>query len=163
MENFEFETAVLRFRDLVTGIGETILIHTDILKNFQDEEKYVWWAWWNKGGEQIPLDEFACLNASAKKDELDLFLLDSGSNKLYKVHCTEIEWDKEGARVLSPDKEHTPNYYNEREYLAWFKFTSIEECDSSILERFSYVRVDSLFIDQPSRYVKFYGKKYITR
>ncbi|MCL2313302.1 MAG: hypothetical protein FWC41_12665, partial [Firmicutes bacterium] len=84
MKSYDFETVVLRFRDLATGIGETIDNHKNVIKN-DSKRPYVWWAWWNKGGESIPQGEFMYLNSLAERNELDLFLLDSGRNKLYKA------------------------------------------------------------------------------
>ena len=52
----EFQTIILRFRDLVTETGETILAHDSIIK----EKQAVWWAWWNKGNEKS-LNEKVCV------------------------------------------------------------------------------------------------------
>jgi hypothetical protein len=54
----DVETLILRFRDLPPVNGETIALHNEIARK---ETGYVWWGWWHKGGEQVPLEEFADL------------------------------------------------------------------------------------------------------
>ena len=148
------ETAVLRFRDLVTEESETIKKHCEII----DEKEYVWWAWWKKGAEVTPTAEFSILANRAKEKTISIYLLDSGQKKLYKAVCADIESTEETDKS-SPDKDHTPEYYKERRYYAWFKFTSIEECDESELTEYSYLAGDSLFTDEETNYSLFFDKK----
>lgn len=55
-----FETVILRFRDLVTAENETIAKHVAVIEKYG----YVWWAWWKKGNEKTPVEEFALLRLS---------------------------------------------------------------------------------------------------
>jgi len=64
-------TMVLRFRDLVTGHGETIIEHRTIIEN----KGYTWWGWWKRPYEQIPTVLFENLR---KKLPTDIYLLDTG-------------------------------------------------------------------------------------
>ena len=116
----KYETIILRFRDLVTSTNGTVNEHKDII----DEYGEVWWAWWKKGDEKTP-KKFPVLGASAKETPINLFLVDSGQNLLYKAECIGVE-SKTATPMVSPDKEKTPLYYRDLVYYAWFHFTSIE-------------------------------------
>ena len=50
------KTVILRFRDLNTS--NTIKVHKDIIDLFGS----VWWGWWAKPQEKVPIDEFNFLN-----------------------------------------------------------------------------------------------------
>lgn len=147
-------TLVLRFRDLVTEAGETILKHKAII----DEKGYVWWAWWKKGAEITPTTEFGSICAYAQEKPLCVYLLDSGQEKLYKAQCCEIKCTALGEKP-SPEPDLTPEYYKNKPYFAWFKFSSIEECVGSELNDYSYLDSDSLFKDGETDYRLFYNKK----
>lgn len=152
--SINFETIILRFRDLVTTENETIAKHTAVI----DKYGYVWWAWWKKGNEQTPRDEFASLSIQTKESPVDVFLIDSGQSLVYRATCEDVEL-RTSCRILSPDKDKTPEYYRDQEYYAWFKFTKIEPCDGKELMQFSYVDCKSLFIDKNVNYSKFNNKK----
>lgn len=152
--DYEFTTMVLRFRDLVTEANETINSHLKII----EDHGFVWWAWWNKGAEKVPLEEFHYLRDIAGEGEnLTVYLIDSGQGKSYKAICSYIECDT----ILkpSPDPTSTPEYYNSKNYYAWFKLTSIEPCTEETIKDFTYIRVDSFFIEGTSNYTKFYNKR----
>lgn len=152
---FEFETIILRFRDLSTQDGETVSLHSKIAQ----EKGYVWWGWWNKGGEQVPSDEFAELRRKARAPGgLKLYLLDSGHGQPYTATCTDIFWESGGDLVASPEPEKTPGYYREKKVFAWFKLGPIEPYAFEP-SSFTYVRVDRFFTSQPSRYGVFYDKR----
>ena len=150
----DYETIILRFRDLVTDPNGTIMKHKDII----DKEGYVWWAWWNKGNENLPIGEFSEFSTCTKSENTDIYLIDSGQEKVYKASCDGIEL-KKNEKMRSPEPEKTPEYYKEQEYFAWFKFKSIVECDLSELHDYTYVQVDSLFGKSGPDYKKFYGKR----
>ena len=147
-------TIILRFRDLVTETGETIAEHDKIIK----DKRSVWWAWWNKGNEQIPLQEFSVLRTLAENCGVPIYLLDSGQKKLYKTMCSGLHLSPTGL-VASPEPELTPEYYRTRKYPAWFRFTKIENCDKEELRNFSYMQVDSLFCDANTNYNMFSDKR----
>lgn len=150
----EVENIVLRFRDLVTEENETIRKHQEII----NKKGYVWWAWWKKGAEVTPLTEFSLLANRAKEKNIDIYLLDSGQEKLYKAKCTDIQCTEETPKK-SPDDDYTPKYYKEKPYFAWFKFLSIEECDKNEISNYSYLASDSLFKDNETNYSLFFDKK----
>lgn len=150
----EYETLILRFRDLVTEDNETIQKHKEII----DSCESVWWAWWKKGNEVTPADEFAALGAKARERPLTIFLVDSGQGKVYKATCVDIirtTDEKKG----SPDKAKTPEYYREQQYYAWFEFTGIEDGTEDELKEYSYVNIKSLFKNEEADYNKFNDKK----
>lgn len=150
----EFQTIILRFRDLVTENGVTIKRHKDMI----DKNGYVWWGWWKKGNEEIPFNEFAVLGCLVKETPRYFYLMDSGQEKLYMAKCSGVEC-KQSEKIKSPDKNYTPRYYNDKSYYAWFKFEEIKECDLNEVKNFTYVQVDSLFIENSLDYEKFYGKR----
>lgn len=150
----EFETIVLRFRDFVTEENGTIERHQAIIKQYG----YVWWGWWKKGNETTPDKEFSYLNVKAKTEPIQLFLVDSGQNLLYKATCGGIEL-KIGQKICSPEKDKTPEYYRDQQYSTWFKFTEIEPCMQTELKNFSYVDCPSLFLEQNVDYSRFNNKK----
>lgn len=119
----ELVTIILRFRDLVTDRGQTIVRHQRIC----DEHGYVWWGWWHKGGETIPDDAFRELRVKATKGGLRVYLVDSGQEFLYKAICGDIKWDPMRTEIESPDVTKTPEYYNAQHYLAWFRLSDIHE------------------------------------
>lgn len=150
----QVETIVLRFRDLVTEENETISKHKEII----EEKGFVWWAWWKKGAEVTPIAEFSFLSNQAKENSISIYLLDSGQDKLYKAKCDDIE-SRKNTPINSPERDHTPVYYKEKAYFAWFKFFNIEECDAKELNAFSYLDSDSLFNNGETDYSLFFNKK----
>ncbi|PTL84249.1 metallophosphoesterase [Vitiosangium sp. GDMCC 1.1324] len=152
----EIETLILRFRDLPPlENGDTVARHSEIAGK---EPGYVWWGWWNKGGEQVPFEEFRELLRKARNGGLPLYLLDSGQNQTYRAICTDISWDQAGDPSLTPESDKTPQYYRTRKVLTWFKLSTIEPYELKTSD-YSYVRVDKFFTSQSSRYVAFYGKR----
>ncbi len=154
MEDHTIETLILRFRDLVTEPAETIKLHEDKCK----EKGYVWWGWWNKASETIPDKEIRIINEKARSNGLDIYLMDSGLQKLHKANCKEIKWDSMHQRIPTPEEEATPEYYKEKPCLMWLKLSNIECVEEKILHDYSYIRVDDVFNDKPSKYKPFYGK-----
>ena len=151
-----FETIILRFRDLVTAENETIEKHMSVIS----KQGYVWWAWWKKGNEKTPVDEFASLSIKVKSSAVNVFLVDSGQNLVYRALCEGVELKNE-EKIPSPEKDSTPEYYRDQEYYAWFKFTKIERCKENDLKAFTYVDCKSLFYDENIDYSKFDNKKFI--
>lgn len=138
---------------MVTENNGTIDTH----KNMIAKEGHVWWGWWNKGNENVPFDDFSLLKDKIANQPEKLFLMDSGQKKLYTVTCSDISYSEN--KKPSPDKNLTPDYYDEQKYYAWFKLDEIEECDIDEVRKYTYVKVDSLFAENSSNYDKFYGKR----
>ena len=150
----DFETVILRFRDLVTESNVTIGRYKDMINT----KGYVWWGQWNKGNEKLPFEEFCVLEGKIESQPEYFYLMDLGQEKLYKAECLNIKCS-ENDKILSPELNYTLNYCNEQKYYAWFKFDKIEECDADEVKNYTYVKVDSLFVENRSNYEKFYGKR----
>lgn len=84
--------------------------------------------------------------------------MDSGQEQLYKAICTDIKYSKT-KKIISPESDFTPNYYNNQSYYAWFKFSNIEECDKNMVYNYTYIEIDTLFLDGSHNYEKFQGKR----
>ena len=153
----EFETIILRFRDLVTELGDTIRQHEALSK----KQGHVWWGWWHKGGERVPPDAFGALKEKATAGALKIFLMDTGQLRLYRAACLDIAWGEHSEEIPSPDLAASPAYYNKRSYLAWFKLKDFEEIDdiNTTLRTLSYARVDDFFEERASRFDVFYDKR----
>lgn len=148
------ETLILRFRDLVTPPGGTLERHRVIIAT----RAYVWWGWWNKFGERVPVDTFTRL----RQQPFDLFLFDSGSNHVFGARCDAITWDQEThAATHSPEPDATPEYYTDQQYLAWFRLSAIEGDvrPDEILHEYAYEEVAEFFESGRSTYTAFYGKR----
>lgn len=150
----DFSTIILRFRDLVTENGKTNETHKNIIDN--NNNSYVWWAWWKKGREKTPIGEIAKLNEIAKNQKINIFLVDSGNDKLYNALCSEIKFSS--TEEESPEKDKTPEYYRDNSYHVWFKFEKIEDCERDELKKYSYVDIESLFEDNEDDYSLFNDK-----
>ena len=148
------KTVILRFRDLVTAEGETIQKHIAVI----EKHNYVWWGWWKKGNEKTPISEFAALKIAATTHPIDIYLVDSGQSLVYHAICTDIHL-KEEEKSPSPEKDKTPEYYQDQKYCVWFKLTKIEPCDPAHLSGFSYVDCKELFCDSNVDYSRFDNKK----
>lgn len=149
-----FKTIILRFRDLVTENGDTIIEHQNIIQ----KKKAVWWAWWRKGNEKTPITEFSILRTFAESNNINVYLLDSGQRKLYQAICNTVYFSPD-EDTLSPKPDMTPRYYRTRKYAAWFHFSSIVECNWDEIRNFSYVQTDSLFLDSSINYSMFSNKR----
>ena len=151
--HMDFQTIILRFRDLVTEENGTIKRHQDVIA----QNGYVWWAWWKKGNETTPVPEFSSLATNAKTAPVNLFLVDSGQGLVYRAKCEDVDL-RAAQKIPSPETDKTPEYYRDQEYYAWFKFTQIEQCDESDLKQFSYVDCQALFENKNIDYSKFNHK-----
>lgn len=154
------ESFILRFRDLSTSPGQTIEKHSEIVRR----TGCVYWGWWAKSGEAVPVATFALLYRRLKRGELfKCYLFDSGvieGESLYEVQCGDIDWHKDLSPAPSPQPDATPAYYSDRACQAWFKLTSVpERIDSSLLRGWSYVEVDEFFQSGESPYGSFAGKQ----
>jgi predicted phosphodiesterase len=139
----------LRFRDLVE---ETIKKHKEIIDS--DKDGYVWWGWWNKPNEKIPRNtfaEFKRMIAVAGGKGIPIFLVDSGSEKLYIATLAGIdEADTEDPKQCD-EPTKTPGYYGTAKYKAWFKLTAIEEAASpEEIRKWSYDEVKEFLADPDS-------------
>jgi len=133
------DTLTLRFRDLV---APTIERHQEVIS--ETEDNYVWWGWWNKPTEQVPRATFADLRGIIEdRGAIDIYLLDSGEEVLYRARLTDIRDAPTDTPIPSPEPERTPAYYRDRKYRAWLRFTAIDKIDDPDAEirRWSYSEV----------------------
>lgn len=157
-ESLNIQTAILRFRDLVTQQNQTINEHRTLI----DKNGYVWWGWWHKLDETVPDSAFRELLAIRDKNgALTLFLIDSGQDLIYEVICDDIYWDREHKEIPSPEPDKTPEYYSKQKPCkAWFRFVKISDpINPDTLNGFSYLQVDELFSGGKSNYTPFYNKQ----
>lgn len=125
-----FKTLILRFRDLVTPVGQTIELHKKIIEEHASHS--VWWGWWAKADEQCPR-EFTTLKSEVSDDNpLKIYLFDSFQKKLYAALLNEltISFEKHNC----PDNTASPEYYSHQQYNVWFRFSSITEVEDSLNE-----------------------------
>jgi 3',5'-cyclic AMP phosphodiesterase CpdA len=141
----QVKTLLLRFRDLVTSPGDTIAKHAAIA----EEKGKVWWGWWSKQNEQVPLETFAQLLTQNRSAGFDIYLIDTGRLLIYKAHCTDIKYDNAKEKIQTPDVSLTPEYYKDSTYTAWFSLSNIEiePIDSHVLNDFTYIHIETFFVD----------------
>ena len=150
----KIDSIILRFRDLLI---DTIEEHKAIIT----KENEVWWGWWSKPQEKIPMEVFAKIsNDITKKNFFDMYLFDSGKNILYYAKCAKIEYGNSFNKIKTPDKEKTPIYYNTFKYYAWFKLVEIRDIleDSSenpVLKKYTYTEVNDFFCSGKSPFELF--------
>ncbi|MGI0134540.1 MAG: metallophosphoesterase family protein, partial [Candidatus Micrarchaeaceae archaeon] len=154
-----FSSIILRFRDLSTPAGTTTLAeHRKII----GANGYVWWGWWHKKSETVPVDAFRAIRTSIQGSEpYPLFLFDSGRHHLHRAYLGDIAWDRDLTPIATPDRERTPDYYGDAHYLAWFQLTEIDNelLPEDTLRNWSYVRVDEFFETKKSVFDAFYNKR----
>ncbi|MEW8426135.1 MAG: hypothetical protein AB2654_11220 [Candidatus Thiodiazotropha sp.] len=136
MNNF----MVLRFRDLVTGTGETILEHRSIIENYG----HTWWGWWKRPYEQIPINLFEKLRNLLP---VDIYLLDTGWKNdgfhMYKARLIDIADTQTGSELQSPEPEYTPGYYNKNWLHVWFKINKLEKEPDMTIRKLSLASLPS--------------------
>ncbi len=117
-------TLILRFRDLVTPVGDTVQQHKDIIR----QSGYVWWGWWKRPYEQIPTNLLLDIH---RELPIEIYLFDSGGINgqlhLYQATLDEIAQTPTGSTIQSPEPSLTPSYYNNNWLSVWFKLTTISE------------------------------------
>jgi len=148
-------TMALRFRDLVGPPNSTIQRHEELIAN--SAKKRVWWGWWSKPQEKVPFAVFAEFSKLANGAGLQVFLVDSGQEKLYSAKIDQIFYSPADQLEPTPDSEHTPAYYKTEKYKAWFRFSKIEENKKDLIRNWSYDEVPD-FTEDPTE-ERFHGKK----
>jgi len=135
---------LFRFRDLSCPIGETINQHKEIIQ----KKDSVWWGWWNKGHEKLPMDVLSELLPSGNGDIEDIFLFDSGQKKFFKAKCKAFKANATG--IMAPeDAAKTPEYYITNKHQLWLKLLSIEEIEQSeVAGVMTYEAMPELFTEE---------------
>ncbi len=150
------ETLVLRFRDLATDPGETIVRHHDIATR----EGRVWWGWWHKAREHVPVDAFAHINERAKGDGLDIYLLNAHERRVHRARLLKVHWKDDLEPFTSPFPWFTPGYYRGRRCKVWFELSKVEADEMSFdpLNELVQVSVPEFFRgDEPPEFARLDG------
>ena len=152
---------VLRYRDLVTPPDDTINLHQEVI----NEHGYVYWGWWAKAGERCP-SIFSDLQEELASEPQNIFLFDSGQNKLYEAKFTELEYNNRTNGMECPEKDKTPDYYRDRSFKAWFRFTEITELEQEDikdnLNQFSYAANNYNLFKESEPFQDFFNKRVIS-
>ncbi len=120
------KTLILRFRDLITEDDGTINDHLNMIYNYGE----VWWGWWMKQHEIPPRNLFIdVFNELEKSGLINIYLFNSGLNKIYKAKTVKILVAPQGNTIRTPDFEKSPSYYHRGSYPAWFLMNGIEEIE----------------------------------
>lgn len=113
---------ILRFRDLATANHATVRRHAEILHDQPHEG--VWWGWWHKHGEVLPVDSFYALTQALQAGgPQPVLLFDSGHLQLHRALLAEVRWAPDRRAMPAPGRR--PDYYAERACLAWFRLVGI--------------------------------------
>ena len=143
------ETVALRFRDF--GV-DTITEHNAIAA----EHERVWWGWWQKPDERTPNLVLSAFDRQIREyGGMEVFLVDSGHERLYRARLDEIfkaSGLQEEDREHAPQPELVPPYYRERPWRVWFRFAGqIEQLDKETIREWSYQEVaPEVLIDDPT-------------
>ena len=136
------KSMVLRFRDL--GTKDTISEHRKLIGKYGE----VWWGWWHKPPEKIPRNTFAQFSGVIEsKGHLEIYLVDSGNELLYKATLNGIDISSTEKRKECPELNKTPSYYSTQKFKAWFRLTSIEQVSPERLKDWSYDEVTDFLYD----------------
>ncbi len=130
---------VLRFRDLVVSTaGHTVAEHNKIIA----KHGYVWWGWWRKQNEQIPVALWQSINAQSEESSTTVLLVDSGQRKLFRATLAEVSYSLDESEAPENGAK-TPGYYQDSQqqghFASWFKIDSeISEIDSGEIQDYVY-------------------------
>lgn len=108
---------ILRFRDLVTELGGTVLEHRRLIRRYG----HVWWGWWRRQAEYIPRSTLAELFGKDGRTKLPIVLFDAGTLKLYTSHVTQVVVSPSVVGIQTPEFASTPEYYIRGHYPVWFR------------------------------------------
>lgn len=126
----------LRFRD--KACENTIEEHKKILT----AKGRVWWGWWAKNYEVVNAEVFSRIALLTSNGNSTIcYLINVNKSKFYEAECTSIQYLTNGSFINCPEKECSPEYYNNSVGIkAWFCLKSIKEiADEEILGKFSFL------------------------
>lgn len=106
------ENLLLRFRD--TNNLDTISEHQKLI----DKYGYTWWGWWKKDSEPNRNKFIDDIRNNLKNNIF--FLFDRSSERFYLISVSEL-FCKKNEKVLTPEIEKTPSYYNTEKLSLWLK------------------------------------------
>lgn len=121
---------ILRFRDIEAS---TVASHLERIYT----SGAVWWGWWKKDSEEVPL---AALHQLIQQMPLDIGLINRQENARYVARCERVALTESGERISSPEPTRSPEYYRDDTFPVWFKLSSISQIsDADWDERFGGV------------------------
>ena len=136
---------LLRFRELTQGI-QTIEEHNKIAR----KEGHVLWGWWKKNNEPSPdpsLEELA-LDLMDRKNAF-VYFVNADTEQYYKSQLSTIYYTP-GQTTPCPNKSLCPDYYEERELVAWFCVGIITEISKDDLHEYVLSRANRTTSDNNS-------------
>ena len=136
------ENLVLRFRDFIES---TIPEHQTHITKFG----FVWWGWWNKPAEKISIEIHKLKKRVEDDGFVQIFLLDSGTLRLYKAKVIEIDFRDDEEPKECRDILKVPEYYFHKKCKIWFKFQRIIDEVPDAIKDWAY--------DDPSDFVNEFG------
>jgi hypothetical protein len=126
----EQKMIMLRFRDLVTEPGGTIIEHRSLIRSHGE----VWWGWWKREYEVVPRHIFAEMsNEIDKKGTVKGYVFDVSNGKIYSCNIAKVKVSPTKSGMSSPEPERSPEYYQRGRYTAWIMLKSIEDEDINSL------------------------------
>jgi len=111
------ENLLLRFRD--TDNLDTISEHQKLI----DKYGYTWWGWWKKDSEPDRTDIINDITNNLKNNRF--FLFDRSSERFFFISVLELSF-KNNEKILTPESEKTPSYYNKENLSLWLKLDKFE-------------------------------------
>jgi predicted MPP superfamily phosphohydrolase len=118
------QTIILRFSD---NERNTIAEHLFILTDKSHSHPYVYWGWWRPQDEDPKIDILGAFKRGLAAGSVRIGLANTKEGRFYVANCQDVEYSTAGQRIPAPVPEHTPAYYRQDRFPAWFKLTSIEE------------------------------------
>ncbi|MET3982002.1 putative MPP superfamily phosphohydrolase [Mucilaginibacter sp. UYP25] len=112
------EPILLRYRD--TSDLDTIAEHQKLIT----KSGHVWWGWWKKESE--PDRTEIIRKIAAAPAHYSFYIFDRSTTKFFKAHIIELS-DGTVSRISTPEKDHTPTYYQDEQLPLWLKLTKLSE------------------------------------
>ncbi len=143
---------IFRFRDFTIEPGETIEQHNKVVAG----KGYVYWGWWAKSHETIPV----CIFRKQLTGK-NVYLFDSGQHKLFSTTLLDICSDVTG--IYAPESgDYSPEYYRTKKCKVWLKLSEIKEVEDADKEvkKYSYLNHnDGLFNGDDVLFSDFFNKQ----
>ncbi|MEQ8272770.1 MAG: metallophosphoesterase [Deltaproteobacteria bacterium] len=133
---------ILRFRDLVNPTkGHTVDEHNEVTRN----AGYVWWGWWKKQNEEVPVGLWSQLARQIDNDGARAILLDSGQRRLFEAPLLAIDFKPNVEPFTAPeDGQKTSAYYAGGPFTTWFKLGEIRPLAEAALNDLVYAKASDI-------------------
>jgi hypothetical protein len=126
---------VLRFRDLLGEIGDTIKEHRNTINKFG----YVWWGWWHRQNERIPHSSLLSFKKTiSESGHIWVYLAHSDMLRLYRAKLVEIDIAENNEPKECREIDKVPEYYFFKKCLVWFRFDEIKDASSDEIKAWTY-------------------------